>query len=211
MPEIKVEQRSPEWYAARLGKVTASRIADIMAKIKSGPSASRKNYMAELLCERLTGQPSESYQSPAMSRGTELEDEARVAFEEHEFIAVSKCGFFDSPDIPMAGASPDGLIGDDGLVEIKCPNTSTHIDNLLSGIDKIDKKYVYQMQWQMSCTERKYCYFVSYDNRMPEHLRLCIYKVERDEKMIEEIKVEVIQFLKELDELIEKVNNIKGE
>ena len=211
MPEIKCEQRSPEWYSARLGRVTASRIADIMAKTKTGPSASRKNYAAELVCERLTGQPSEAYTNQAMQRGIELESEARKAFEDYMFLAVADAGFFTAPGIDMAGASPDGLISDDGLIEIKCPNTSTHIDNLINGIDKIDKKYIYQMQWQMFCAERDYCYFVSYDNRLPEHLQLCIYKIERDEKIIAEIKQEVIIFLDEVDQIVNSLNNLNKE
>ena len=212
MPEIKVEQRSPEWYKIRLGKATGSRIADILRKTKDGkPAASRKNYAAELACERLTGQPAESFISQPMQRGIELEAEAKRAFEDYMFMAVTDCGFFVAPDIEMSGASPDGLISDDGTVQVKCPNTATHIDNLTKGIDKIDKDYKVQMQWEMYCSERQYCYFVSYDNRLPEHLQLCIYKVERDEKMIAEIKQEVISFLSEVDEIVNKLNNLNKE
>ena len=211
MPEIKVEQRSDDWIKVRKGLCTGSRLAEVMAKTKSGYSTSRKNYAAELACIRLTGEYPDRYVSPEMQRGIELEAEAKKAFEDYMFIAVTDCGFFVALDIEMSGASPDGLIGDDGVIEIKCPNTATHIDNLIGGIDKIDKKYVYQMQWEMYCSERQYCYFVSYDNRLPKHLQLCIYKIERDEKMIAEIKHEVISFLSEVDEIVNKLNNLNKE
>lgn len=196
----EIEQRSEEWYKIRLGKVTASRIADIMAKTKTGPAASRKNYMAELICERLTGVKAESYKSAEMQRGIDLEPEARQAYEIETFQAVIECGFIPAPDIEMSGASPDGLVSYDGLIEIKCPNTAIHIDTLIT--KEIDKKYIYQMQWQLFCTDRAWCDYVSYDNRLPENLRLFIKRVYRDDKLIEEIKAEVIKFLEELDNTI---------
>lgn len=196
----EIEQRSDAWYKIRLGKATASRIADVMAKTKTGYSASRKNYMAELICERLTGVKAESYKSVEMQRGIDLEPEARQAYEIETFQAVIECGFVTAPDIEMSGASPDGLIGEDGLIEIKCPNTAQHIDSRIT--QEIDKKYIYQMQWQMYCTGRSWCDYVSYDNRLSEKLRLFIKRVYRDEKLIEEIKAEVIKFLEELDNTI---------
>lgn len=197
------EQRSAEWFAERLGKVTASRISDVIAKTKTGYSATRKNYMTQLLLERLTGQKEESYTNAAMQHGIDTEDEARKAYELDSFNIVTECGFFNSPDGLMSGASPDGLIAEDGLIEIKCPNTATHIETLIS--KDIDRKYILQMQWQMYCTGRQWCDFVSYDNRLPVNLQLFIKRVDRDEKLIEEIKTEVSLFLSELDELEKQV------
>jgi putative phage-type endonuclease len=204
----EIVQRSDEWYKIRLGKVTASRIADVMAKTKSGYSASRKNYMSQLVCEILTGTKEEGFTSAAMQHGIDTEGLARQAYEIETFQAVVECGFYIAPDIEQSGASPDGLVGDDGLIEIKCPNTATHIDTLLTG--SIDSKYIYQMQWQMYCTGRKWCDFVSYDSRMPEHLKLFIKRVERDEKQLSEIKAEVEKFLSELNETVQKLEAINA-
>ena len=199
-------QRTDELYQQRLGKVTASRISDVLAKTKTGYSATRKNYLTQLLLERLTGQKEESYTNAAMQHGIDTEAEARQAYEIESFNIVTECGFYNDMDGSMSGASPDGLIADDGLIEIKCPNTATHIETL---IDKeIDRKYILQMQWQMYCTGRKWCDFVSYDNRLPGTLRLFIKRVERDEKMIQEIKEEVDKFIEELDALEIKIRSI---
>jgi putative phage-type endonuclease len=192
-----MEQRSPEWYAARLGKVTASRVADIIAKTKSGYSTSRANYMAELVCERLTGKQGDFYQNAAMVWGTETEPMARSAYEAHSGNLVTETGLVLHPSIANAGASPDGLIDEDGLVEIKCPNTSTHIDTLLD--EKVPSKYVTQIMWQMACTERKWCDFVSYDPRMPDHMQIFVKRVERNDEMIAELEREVEKFLVELE------------
>ena len=197
-------QGTPEWKEQRRGNVGASRIADIMATGKEGkPAASRKNYMAELLVERLTGASQESYTSPAMQWGTEHEPEARAAYEAKTFRVVEETGFVMTPDGLRSGASPDGLVNGDGLVEIKCPNTATHIDTLLS--KKIDRKYILQMQWQMYATGRKWCDFVSYDPRLPENLRIFVQRVERDDVLIDQIKNEVAGFLAELDRMEERL------
>lgn len=195
-----IEQRSPEWYAARAGKVTASRIAELMARTRSGWGASRQNYMAELIVERLTGQPADSYQSVAMRWGIETEPQARDAYAFFADVDVVQVGFVDHPDIAMSGASPDGLIGAHGLVEFKCPLTATHIDTLLSGM--IPEKYVLQMQWQMACAERQWCDFVSFDPRMPEHLRYFCQRVPRDTKLIENLESEVALFQLEITQKI---------
>jgi putative phage-type endonuclease len=195
-----MEQRSPEWYAARLGKVTASRVADVIAKTKSGYSASRANYMAELVCERLTGRSGDFYQNAAMVWGTETEPMARSAYEAHSGNLVTETGLVLHSSISDAGASPDGLIDEDGLVEIKCPNTATHIDTLLD--EKVPSKYVTQIMWQMACTGRKWCDFVSYDPRMPEHMQIFVKRVERDDDIIIELEREVEKFLSELDDKI---------
>lgn len=197
-----IEQGTPEWFAQRCGKATASRIADIIATTKSGPSASRKNYLAQLVAERLTGTVAESYSNAAMQWGTEKEPEARAAyaFLHADSMDVTEAEFATHPSISMAGASPDGLVGSEGLVEIKCPNTATHIDTLLNG--KVDGKYVTQIQWQLACTGRAWCDFVSYDPRMPEHLALFVQRVPRDPATIIKLESEVVAFLREVTETV---------
>lgn len=203
-----MEQRTAEWHEARLGKATASRIADIVAKTKTGYSTSRANYMAELICERLTGMQGASYSNAAMAWGVETEPMARAAYEGAVGSLVLETGFVPHASITMAGASPDGLVGDDGLVEIKCPMTATHIDTLLG--QSVPGKYVTQMQWQMACTGREWCDFVSFDPRMPENMRLFVKRVERDETIISTLETEVIQFLKELDDKIVQLKEKTG-
>jgi putative phage-type endonuclease len=199
-------QRTEDWYAARLGKVTASRVADVMAKTKSGYSASRANYMAQLICERLTGTQGESFQNAAMAWGTEQEPAARGAYEARTGLLVQETGFVPHPTISGAGASPDGLVGDDGLVEIKCPNTATHIDTLLGGSAAL--KYRDQMMMQMACTGRQWCDFVSYDPRMPANMQLFVVRVIRDERAISEMENEICKFLTEMEE---KLARLKGD
>lgn len=198
----EIIQGSPEWFAARLGRVTASRVADVVAKTKTGWGASRANYMAQLIAERLTGEVAESYTNAAMQWGTDMEPEARTAYELRKDVDVAQIGFVQHPTIIMAGASPDGLVGDDGLVEIKCPNTATHIDTLL-GNGIIPSKYVTQMQWQMACTGRKWTDFASFDPRMPESMRLYILRVPRDDKHIASLEADVAAFLAEVDDKVE--------
>ena len=202
-----MEQRSPEWFAARLGKVTASRVADVIAKTKSGYSTSRDNYMAQLVCERMTGTQGESYTNAAMQWGTDQEPLARAAYEAAQDVLVDETGFVIHPKIQEAGASPDGLVGMFGLIEIKCPNTATHIETILS--DKVPSKYITQMQWQMACTERQWTDFVSYDPRMPEGLQLFIQKVDFDPEYVKTLETEVIAFLCELETKIKNLNERK--
>ena len=199
-----MEQGSTEWFAARLGKVTASRVADVIAKTKTGYSTSRENYMAQLVCERMTGTQGESYSNAAMQWGTDQEPLARAAYEAAKDVLVDEVGFIVHPTIIAAGASPDGLVGDDGLIEIKCPNTATHIDTLLS--EKVPSKYNTQMQWQMACTGRKWCDFVSFDPRMPEGLQLFIQRVDFDAEYVKMLEAEITGFLGELETKIEKLN-----
>lgn len=201
------EQRSPEWFAARLGKVTASKVADVIAKTKTGYSASRENYMAQLICERMTGQKQESYTNAAMEWGTETEPLARAAYEGFKDVLVDEVGIIDHPFLPMCAASPDGLVSDDGMVEIKCPNTATHFDTLLT--EKMPSKYLPQVQWQMACANRLWVDFVSFDPRAPEGLQLFVTRIERDDKYILELEAEVNVFLTELDQRIEKLNKLK--
>jgi putative phage-type endonuclease len=193
-----IDQRTPEWFAARLGKVTASKIADVMASGRAGaPSVTRANYLAQLLCERLTGRPTEGFTSDAMQHGTDNEPIAINAYEMAQDVIVSPIGFVDHPSIAMSGASPDGLVGEDGLIEVKCPNSATHLATLKNG--SIDGRYVKQMQWQMACTGRAWCDFVSFDPRMPDHMQLHIQHVRRDDEMIAQIETAVCEFLVELD------------
>jgi len=203
----KILQRTPEWFALRLGKVTASRIGDLMAKTKSGYSASRANYMAELAIQRLTGEVEQGFNTPAMQWGTETESKARNAYSFFTGNAVKEVAFIYHPDIDQAGASPDGLVGEDGLVEIKCPNSATHLETLRTG--KINNKYRLQMQWQMACSGRKWCDFVSFDPRFSGGLRIFIKRVERDDELITEITGEVIKFLCELDATMEQLEQLE--
>ncbi len=197
-----VIQKSPEWFAARLGKVTASRVADVIAKTKSGYSASRDNYMAQLICERLTNTQGESFTNAAMQWGTETEPLARSAYEAHAEM-VEEVGFVQHPKIEQAGASPDGLVGLFGMLEIKCPNTATHIDTLLS--QTVPTKYITQMQWQMRCCERQWCDFVSFDPRLPQDLQLFVKRVDFDAAYVATLEEEVNLFLKELDDKVTKL------
>lgn len=198
-----MQQRTEEWYAARLGKVTASRIADVMAKTKTGYSTSRTKYKAQLLVERLTGRREDGYTSPAMQRGTELEPKARAIYLLETGNDVEEVGMIDHPTIAMSGASPDGLVYPDGLIEIKCPETHTHLDFIRS--KKPKDAYLKQMQWQMACTGRQWCDFVSYDDRLPERLSYQCVRITRDDELIQELEDEVIKFLSELEQEISEL------
>jgi putative phage-type endonuclease len=205
--ERLMEQRTEEWFAARLGKVTASKVADVLAKTKTGVSASRANYLSDLVVERLTGQQAEFYQNDAMQWGTDTEPQARMAYEAHKNVLVDEEGFIDHPSIANFGCSPDGLVGADGLIEIKCPNSKTHIDTLLSG--KAPSKYIPQMQSQMAVTGRQYCDFVSFDPRLPEDLQLFVIRVDRDNEYIANLEEEVVVFLNEVEETVTKLKGLK--
>jgi putative phage-type endonuclease len=203
---IEVEQRSNEWFALRLGKVTASRVADLMAKTKTGYSATRENYMAQLVVERISNSQAESFTNAAMQWGTDQEPYARAEYEATQGVMVEECGFVSHPTIEMAGASPDGLIGDEGLIEIKCPNTATMIDVLLTGV--VASKYNTQMQFQMACTGRQWCDYVVFDPRMPAKAQMFIKRVARDEAFIAEMEAEVTKFLSEVAEKVAKIQSI---
>lgn len=189
----EIIQGSDEWKALRCGKVTASRVADVIAKTKSGWGASRFNYAAELIAERLTGVAAEGFTNAAMQWGTDQEPSARMAYEFMQDVTVEQIAFVAHPSIADAGASPDGFVGESGIVEIKCPNTATHIDTLIK--QEMPAKYITQMMWQMACTGRKWCDFVSYDPRLPESMQLFVKRIERDDKLIAELESEVIVFL----------------
>lgn len=205
----EIIQGSDEWKALRLGKVTASRVADVVARTKTGYGASRANYMAQLITERLTGTVAEAYINAAMIHGTETEPEARAAFEFYQGVTVEQVAFVPHPMIEQAGCSPDGLIGEDGLLEIKCPQSATHLETLLGR--SVPAKYVDQMQFQMSCTGRQWCDFVSYDPRMPENMRLFIKRLPRDDKRIAELESEIAAFLLEMAVKLSELNSLYGE
>jgi putative phage-type endonuclease len=198
-----MQQYSDEWWAERLGKATASRISDIIASTKTGWGASRANYEAELIAERLTGETGESFTNAAMQWGTDTEPEARAAYEFMNDAEVTEVGFITHPTIAMSGASPDGLVGDEGMVEIKCPKTATHLATLLGSA--IPKKYTVQMQWQMACADRLWCDFVSFDPRLPARHQLFIKRVDRDNEMIADLESKVSDFLAEVNAKIEKL------
>ena len=199
-----MEQRSPEWYAVRLGKVTGSQVSAVLAK---RDSATRANYLSELVVERLTGQQAEFFMNDAMQHGIDTEPEARMAYEAHKGVLVDEIGFVNHVVISNFGCSPDGLVGLDGLIEIKCPNSKTHIDTVLS--KKAPTKYIPQMMAQMACTGRKWCDFVSFDPRLPEDLQLFVVRVDRDDQYIANLEKEVSAFLAEVDETLIKLKGVK--
>jgi len=190
-----VEQRTDEWFKSRLGKVTASRVTDVMARTKAGWGAGRANYMAQLISERLTGEQQSSFSNAAMQWGTDTEPQARAAYTLITGRTVEEVGFVDHPAIEMSGASPDGLVGDSGLVEIKCPNTATHLETLITGA--VPTKYRKQMLWQMACTGRAWCDFASFDPRVPFEMQLFVQRVELDPADLAETEAAVREFLAE--------------
>jgi putative phage-type endonuclease len=204
---VSVQQGTAEWHQLRLGKVTASRVADILAKTKSGASASRNNYLIELALQRVTKTIEPSYTNDAMAWGTATEPQARVAYEVTTGNFVDQVAFVDHPTIVGFGCSPDGLVGSDALIEIKCPSSATHWSYIKA--NEPPQKYVIQMQAQMAVTGAKWCDFVSFDPRMPERSQLLIVQVPRDPDFILFMETEIKQFLSEVEtevNLMEKRN-----
>lgn len=206
-----MEQRSEEWFAARRGKVTASRIWDMLKTIRNGDyAASRRNYAAQLVTERLTGKSHERfYSNEHMEWGKDQEPAARDAYLKHTGANIVEVGIVEHPRIKDALASPDGLIGDDGLIEIKCLLPANHLELLLT--EQIKDQYVLQMHWQMACTGRKWCDFVSFDPTQRENMQLFIKRLERDEKEIKHLENEVEIFLNEVAATVDKLQNKFGE
>jgi putative phage-type endonuclease len=201
-----IEQGTQEWLELRKGKVTASRVADILAKTKTGVSASRANYLMELAIQRVTGFIEESYTNAAMQWGKDNEGTARALYEAKADVFVDQVPFIDHPTVEGFGCSPDGLVGTDGLVEIKCPNSTTHWEYFKKNVPP--QKYVIQMQAQMACTNTQWCDFVSYDPRMPERSQLLIVRVARDDSFINDVMIpEITTFLNEVEV---EVNLMKG-
>ena len=201
-----MEQRTEEWHQARLGKVTASNLSNVTASTRSGESAYRRNYRLRLITERLTGQPTEFIINQAMQHGIDTEDEARD-FYVFKYNNVEEVGFIDHPTIDMAGASPDGLVGDDGLIEIKCRQPHNHTETLIS--NQIPSNYKLQMFWQMACTGRRWCDYVSYCPSFPEELKMVVIRLEWNDEQIKLLEEEVIKFLTEVEDTIKfiKENN----
>jgi len=201
-----MEQRSEEWFQARLGKVTASKLSDVMATTKSGESAYRRTYRHQLVTERLTGKQIEIYINQAMQHGMDTEDEARD-FYVFKHADVKEVGFVDHPTIDMAGASPDGLVGDDGLIEIKCRQPQNHTETLIS--HQIPSRYKLQMYWQMACTGRKWCDYVSYCPSFPESLKMVVIRLQWDDEQIKLLEESVTKFLTEVEDTVDfiKENN----
>lgn len=203
------QQRTSNWFEVRWGKITASRMADVIAKTKSGYAASRKNYLSELVIERLTPPPVEDdgYKNQAMQFGIDNEPVARLAYELETGNSVKEA-FFESFNDDI-GASPDGYVGEDGLIEIKCPNTATHLDTLRTG--EVPKQYWIQMQGQMLCTSRDWCDFVSFDPRLPENAQLFIKRVNRDEKFISDLIYELNLFAQEVERQVNFIKEYRNE
>jgi putative phage-type endonuclease len=204
-----IEQRTEEWFQQRLGKVTASRISDVIAKTKTGVSTSRQNYLVQLVSERLTGKKGDSFVNQAMLDGIERESAARALYMLNRDVSVTEVGFFDHPIIKNSGASPDGAVNAEeegkyaGLIEIKCPIETTHTNTLMS--KSVPSKYIPQMQWQLACTGAKWVDFVSYNPNFPMELQLFVARVDRDDTYIGELEAEVIKFLDEVEQTIIKL------
>ena len=206
-----IEQRTEEWFQQRLGKVTASRISDVIAKTKTGVSTSRQNYLIQLVSERLTGKKGDSFVNQAMLDGIERESAARELYMQTRGVSVTEVGFFDHPTIAMSGASPDGAVNAEedgkyaGLIEIKCPIETTHTNTLMS--KSVPSKYIPQIQWQMSSVSPnvKWCDFISYNPNFPDTMQLFVVRVERDNDYIAELEAEVIKFLDEVEQTIIKL------
>ncbi len=201
-----VSQGSAAWMAARCGKVTASNLWRVIKKTKAGWGADRKNYMDELITERILGYSTQHYVSMAMEWGIANEPAAAAAYEFEMNCDVAKCGFFDHPTIPMAGASPDRLVGDDGLLELKCPTTKIHL--VVIETNKIDSKYLTQMHWQMACDpSRMWVDYCDFDSRVPEEMMLYVKRIPRDDHIIATLEYNVVLFQRELDERMAKLKS----
>jgi putative phage-type endonuclease len=206
-----IEQRTEEWFQQRLGKVTASRISDVIAKTKTGVSTSRQNYLVQLVSERLTGKKGDSFVNQAMLDGIERESAARELYMRTRGVSVTEVGFFDHPIIKNSGASPDGAVNAEedgkyaGLIEIKCPIETTHTNTLMS--KEVPSKYKSQIQWQMASVSPnvKWCDFISYNPNFPDTMQLFVARVERDNAYIAELEAEVIKFLDEVEQTIIKL------
>ena len=196
---LNIEQGSEMWAELRCGMVTASRAADVIATLKrGGEAAARAAYRHELICERLTGQPYPRFVTQEMQWGLDQEQYARAAYELERDVLVETVGFVLHPTIAQFGASPDGLVGDDGMIQIKCPTVGTHLGYIMAGT--IPLEHCPQMLAELSCAGREWCDFVSFDPRMPKHLQLFIRRFERDEKLIAALESEVVHFNREIDE-----------
>jgi putative phage-type endonuclease len=197
-------QGSEAWFKSRLGSVTASRMSDVLAKGKAGEAVTRQKYRMQIIAERVSGQVADSFNNAAMQWGTDHEPLARIRYEADTGYFVDEAEFCFHPTIKWLGASPDGVIsGVSGLIEIKCPNTQTHLGYRLD--NKPPAAYVNQMQCQMWVTGATYCDFVSYDPRVPDHLQLFVSRLRRDDDLIAKMETEVVKFLGEVDDAIKQL------
>ena len=205
MSNEELIQGSEEWFASRVGKITASRLGDIMRKTRYGESTYKAKVRLELAIERITGKSANSITpNKAMLDGIEREPDARKLFEAVTGKEVAEVGSFDHPTIVNTAASPDGLIrGENACLELKCPTHATHAKNLMS--DTMPKNYVYQVQWQIACTESDFAYFASYHPDFPKDLRLKWVRVEKDDSVIKSLEEAVRQFDIEIEDLIIKI------
>jgi putative phage-type endonuclease len=203
MVVVDVTQGTLEWRQARVGSLGASRVHDAVARTRSGWAASRAGVLSDIVCERLTDAPVEVFVTEAMRRGSALEPDARAAYAFQRDVDVELVGLVQHPRIAGTHASPDGLVGSGGLVEIKCPATNVHLATLLTGT--MPKRYITQCLWQLACTGRAWCDLVSYDDRLPEPLRLHVTRIERDDERIGELEAMVVEFLAEVDATIEQL------
>ena len=207
MKVIDCEQGSPEWHAARAGRVTSSRVADVVRQTKNGPSATRETYKGELIAERLSGfVATDGYVSTAMQRGIETEDKARAYYGFINDVQPERVGFVLHPTIEMAGCSPDRLVLDDGLIEIKCPHSKEHIRMLKGGA--IEADYAKQIQWQLACTGRAWCDFISYDDRLPPEMCIKVIRVHRDVETITALELAVRLFLAEIEKEVAELRSM---
>lgn len=215
MKVIDCKQGSNEWFQARSGKVTASEVAHVIAFLKrgdkkGGETEARANYKASIVTEILTGDPDmEGYESQCMKDGKEYEPFARAAYEIATGADVDKVGFVVHPTIERAGSSPDGLVGDDGMIEIKCPKPKNHIRNKLAGV--LPEDHEPQVMWNLACTGRKWCDFVSFGMRLSERYQLLVVRAYRDEARIAELEAAVVKFLAEVDETVAQLNALSPE
>ena len=200
---MSAAQGTEEWAKERAGCATASRFSDVMAKIKVGEATTRIKYRIQLVTERLTGVPVEGYTKAIMLRGIETEPEARMAYEAERGVIVEEVGFVKHPTIPNCGASPDGLVGDEGMAEIKCPESTTHLTWMEAG--RLPPEHIAQIQGQMAVCGRQWVDFVSYDPRFPPGLQLFVVRVNRDEAYIKDLETEVRVFLAGVDAMIERL------
>lgn len=207
-PEL-MEQGTPEYKEARAGKVTASRIGDVLAKPRRGQqeSTTRRNYLAQVACEIMTGKSAErEFQTYDMKRGIELEPRARVEYEMRRNVTVRKVGFVEHPRITRAGCSPDGMVGDEGLVQFKCPIPAVHFEYIEAWkVGKVPTEYYAQVQFELGCTGRQWSDFVSYNEQMADHLQLIVIRCRRDDEYIGQLEQEVERFLQDVDAQIARL------
>lgn len=204
---LKVNQQTPEWLQERCGRITGSRVKDVMARLKNGkPGAARERYLMEVACERLTGFAVDHYVTDAMMHGTEYERHARAAYEVESGNEVDKAGMAIHPTIACFSSSPDGTIGEPGLFEAKCPTTAKHVEWMLAG--EVPDEHKDQCYAEMACWEKEWVDFASFDPRVPPQHQLFYKRLDRDDKRIAEIEFSVIEFDAEVDEVIAKLNGI---